>query len=655
MFAGCYAGPGASTLRNANNRRRRKLARLHAPTLKDRMARMIGLASMIIFTTFATAAAVAESADKAAALIDGAKQAMGGSAWDRAVTWHETGKIAAGGLSGAYESWEDLTSLHNIGSYVLGPDSGSDGWDGKQAWTTDSSKEVRVETSGETVAQAIQDAYRSGYGFFFPGRFAAMRDYVGTRKDNGKTYEAVKVTPAGAEPIEVWFDPATHLIDRVVQLTGGHPHSFLFSDFSRFNGLLVPKKTIDRVGGDPKYDTVGVVASIVLTGPEQPSLYAPPPPPPNTAQWPAGKDSVTVPFRLLNNHIYVEASINGTAPRAFVFDTGATDIIQANVAKSLGIKVEGALPGSGAGSKMEDFGFAKVKSVSLGGLTLPDQLFGTETSPAWVAVEGADSSGLLGYEFVKRAVLSIDYARHTMTFTKMEAFHPPANAAAIPFTFQSHIPMVTGTLDGSAGEFMIDTGARTALSIMQPFAAANGLIGKYHPTRSATIGYGVGGPVTALLARAGKLDLGPVTIAAPVTEFLTDKAGVAAFARTAGNIGGDILKRFTVTLDYAHHTLWLQPNQLAGEREVFDRSGLWIARAKDGGIDVVDVSSESAAAAAGLVAGDEILSVNGKNAHDVALPDLREEFKSAVGTAFKLRVKGKNGERTLTVALADQV
>jgi C-terminal processing protease CtpA/Prc len=47
--------------------------------------------------------------------------------------------------------------------------------------------------------------------------------------------------------------------------------------------------------------------------------------------------------------------------------------------------------------------------------------------------------------------------------------------------------------------------------------------------------------------------------------------------------------------------------------------------------------------------------VNGKNAHDVALPDLREEFKSAVGTAFKLRVKGKNGERTLTVALADQV
>jgi hypothetical protein len=39
----------------------------------------------------------------------------------------------------------------------------------------------------------------------------------------------------------------------------------------------------------------------------------------------------------------------------------------------------------------------------------------------------------------------------------------------------------------------------------------------------------------------------------------------------------------------------------------------------------------------------------------VALPDLREEFKSAVGTKFKLVVRGKKGERTLTLALADEI
>jgi hypothetical protein len=619
------------------------------------MNSIVRIVPIIIFAALTAQANAADTQAKADALIEAAKTATGGPAWDKAVTWHETGKVTAGGLSGNYEQWEDLTSLHNSGSYVLGPQTGGAGWDGKRAWTTDSSKEVRVESSGESVAQAVQDAFRGGYAFFFPSRFRGTHEYNGTRNADGKTYEAVKFTPAGAEPFEVWFDPATHLIVREIQLTGGQPHTFMYSDFSRFGGLLVPKKTIDRVGNDPKYDTVTEVAAIILAGPEAQSRYAPPPPPPNTAQWPAGKDSVTVPFRLLNNHIYVDASINGSAPLPFVFDTGATDIIQKSAAKTLGIAVEGALPGGGFGDKIEDFGFAKVKSVSLGGLTLPDLVFGTESSPGWVAIEGADSSGLLGYEFVKRAVLSIDYAKRTMTFTKQQAFHPPKDAAPIPFTFNAHVPMITATLDGFTGEFQLDTGSRGALTLMYPFATANGLIGKYHATRRATVGYGVGGPSKALLARASKLTIGTVSIDAPVAEIVTDKGGAAESARVAGNIGGDLLKRFTVTLDYAHLTMWLEPNQLASQREVFDRSGLWIARAKDGGIEVADVATESAAANVGIVAGDEIVSVNGKPAKDVALYELREEFKSATGTQFTLTVKSNKGERRTTLTLADQI
>jgi membrane-associated protease RseP (regulator of RpoE activity) len=614
----------------------------------DRPARIVPL---LVLAALAAPARAAEPDS----LIAAAKAAMGGPAWDKAVTWHEIGKVTAGGLNGTYETWADLPSLHNTGSFALGPATGSNGWDGKQAWTTDSSKEVRIETSGEAVAQAIQDAYRGGTAFFFPGRFPAAIEEAGTRHADGKNYDALKLTPKGAEPFEIWFDPATHLIEREVQLTGSQPHTFIFSDFARFGGLLVPKKTIDRVGDDPKFDTVIETTSIALDGPEPESRYAPPKPPANSAQWPAGKTSVTLPFRLLNNHIYVEASIDGKPQRPFVFDTGATDILEAGAAKALGIEIEGALPSGGFGDKIAEAGLAKVKSVSLGGLTLPDQVFTTETSPGWIAVEGADSSGLLGYEFAKRAVLSIDYAKRTMTFTKAEAFVPPKGAAPIPFTFAGHIPMLTATLDGFAGEFELDTGSRGALTVMHPFAEANGLVGKYHATRTATVGYGVGGPSKALLARAGKLAIGPITIDAPVTEIVTDKGGAAAAARTAGNIGGDLLKRFTVTLDYAHQTLWLQPNQLATQPEIFDRSGLWIARAEDGGIEVADVATESAAAGVGLVTGDEIVSVNGKPAKDVALYELREAFKGAAGTKFTFVVKAKTGKRTLALTLADQV
>jgi C-terminal processing protease CtpA/Prc len=136
---------------------------------------------------------------------------------------------------------------------------------------------------------------------------------------------------------------------------------------------------------------------------------------------------------------------------------------------------------------------------------------------------------------------------------------------------------------------------------------------------------------------------------------MTDKGGAAEAAHTAGNIGGDILKRFTVVLDYAHQKLWLEPNALNMQREVFDRSGLWVGRAADGGISVIDVVAGSAAATSGIRAGDEILSVNGKNAHDVALYELRDQFKGAVGTRFMLQIKSKQGERTAALALADQV
>jgi hypothetical protein len=338
-----------------------------------------------------------------------------------------------------------------------------------------------------------------------------------------------------------------------------------------------------------------------------------------------------------------------------MFDTGATDGIQVAVARTLGITVEGALPGGGFGDKLEDVGFAKVKSVSLGGLTLGDQVFATENWPAWTVGEGAPPSGLLGYEFAKSAVLTIDYQRRTLTFTRPQAFRPPRDAQLIAITFAGHVPMVAGSLDGVRGEFQIDTGSRGALTLMAPFAQANDLVARYGAKHLATIGFGVGGPTRALLARAGKLTLGGVTIEAPVAAISTDQGGAAQSLRTAGNIGGEILKRFTVTLDYAHQKAWLRPNALAQQREVFDRSGLWLARARDGAIGIADVTTLSAAAQAGLLAGEEIVSVDGKPARQVSLIDLGEAFKGPVGRAFTLAVRGRGGERTVTLVLADEV
>jgi hypothetical protein len=55
----------------------------------------------------------AESSTRADTLIAASKEASGDSVWNRAVLWHETGRVSAGGLSGQYEVWASLRSLHN--------------------------------------------------------------------------------------------------------------------------------------------------------------------------------------------------------------------------------------------------------------------------------------------------------------------------------------------------------------------------------------------------------------------------------------------------------------------------------------------------------------------------------------------------------------
>jgi hypothetical protein len=588
------------------------------------------------------------------ALIGAAKDAMGGGAWDKIVTWHEAGTIASGGLVGTYEGWQDLRTLHNSGAFALGPATGGSGWDGARAWTLDSSRDVRLETGGEAAAQAIQDAYRCAYGFFFPDRFPAPIEASGTRAADGKSYDSVQVTAPGAEPFEIWFDPDTHRIAREVQVTGGQRHSFIFSDFAPVDGALVPRRTIDRIGDDPKYDTTIAVETIEFRGPQPENLYAPPPPPSDSAEWPDGVDQVTVPFRLVNDHIYVDGVIDGMAPMPFLFDTGSVNILQTDAAKALGINVEGALPGGGFGDGLADFGLARIDRVSLGGLTLSDQVFGTETASGWTQLEGTESAGNLGYEFARRAVLTIDYAGQTLTFTKFQAFQPPEGAEAIPLRFNGHIPMLEGTLDGVAGEFELDTGSRGALTLMRPFATANGLIEKYHALPSAAMGYGAGGISKTLAGRAGQLVVGPITIEAPAVQILVDAAGAGAAARTAGNIGGALLKRFTVTLDYAHGRAWLEPNALASRTDVFDRSGLQLARAEDGCFTIAEVAAGSAAAAIGLEAGDEITSVNSQAAPSLDLDELREQLKGPAGMKFTLTVTGDVGDRSLILILADQ-
>ncbi|HDR06892.1 MAG TPA: PDZ domain-containing protein, partial [Candidatus Coatesbacteria bacterium] len=146
---------------------------------------------------------------------------------------------------------------------------------------------------------------------------------------------------------------------------------------------------------------------------------------------------------------------------------------------------------------------------------------------------------------------------------------------------------------------------------------------------------GFGGFGHHRLVEAGSLRLGAVVILGPLVVLAGEVEG--AFARTTetGNIGQDILGRFSrVTLDYPGGRLILElgPDGL-GEGSRPDRLGFTAA-----GRMVVLVWEGSPAQLAGLVEGDVILALDGAPAEGLSGVELAEWASAEPGTPRTLTV-----------------
>jgi len=162
----------------------------------------------------------------------------------------------------------------------------------------------------------------------------------------------------------------------------------------------------------------------------------------------------------------------------------------------------------------------------------------------------------------------------------------------VPFVFYDHLPNVRGFINDIPARFDIDSGSRSELDITSPTVAEHGLRAKFDKGVSAVTGWGVGGPSRSYVVRLPSITLGTVKVADLTAGLSEDKGGSISDPNYEGNIGSAFLKRFTVTFDYAHQTLYLKPVVPppvdAGR---FDRAGMWI-NAGDAGYAVTDCRSE---------------------------------------------------------------
>jgi predicted aspartyl protease len=366
---------------------------------------------------------------------------------------------------------------------------------------------------------------------------------------------------------------------------------------------------------------------------------------------------VTIPFDLVTRHIMLKVRINNSRPLAFVFDTGdKVCVVDTEVAKELGLKMEGQLRIGGAGADTLPASFIKDATWSiaeLDGFTQPVAL--TFPLGRMAARFGQDFDGIIGSDFIKQFVVEVDYQNRVLKLHDKDKFSyaGPGESIPIQLNSQGH-PILNGEvtpLNGDAikGKFVLDLGAGGSLVLMSPVVTEHHLLGNGLKTIKAIGVGGAGGQSNGQIGRVKSLQIGKFVIANPLALFSEDKAGAMAGHELVGNIGQMIASKFKVFLDYSHNRIILEPTSKFADAMDRATSGVvFTTEGKDHAtVRVTDVLENSPASEAGLQKDDIVLSVDGKAASDLKVTRIAEMFERPA--TYKLTIR--RGEQTLQVPL----
>jgi hypothetical protein len=340
-----------------------------------------------------------------------------------------------------------------------------------------------------------------------------------------------------------------------------------------------------------------------------------------------GADSNSVKFEMYGELIFVPVQVNGAGPFRCIFDTGcnATQINEQR-ARELNVKLRGGTKNS------IEIGGAKVENFHV------DE-YPFEELERHV---GCRIDGIVGSDFFGRFVVEIDYSEHRLNLYDPNTYHYTGTEQPIPMRISRGFVFVSCDLQAGSepaeGEFLLDSGGGGALDLNAPFCIANHLLEDVGKTISVRT-FGGDGTKEDAIGRLRSFRIGRFALANPVVFLPVKAKGESRRSDYAGAVGGRILRRFKLTIDYAHERIFLDPNANLQEPFETDMSGLGLqVRGPDLSIiRVAEVRENSPAAEAGLRKGDELISIDGDPAASLGKPEIYRRFEREADFSLDVR------------------
>ncbi|GAB3526985.1 hypothetical protein GCM10027443_02830 [Pontibacter brevis] len=363
------------------------------------------------------------------------------------------------------------------------------------------------------------------------------------------------------------------------------------------------------------------------------------------------RKKVSIPFKLVHNLIVIPVKINNSQPLNFILDSGVKNTLITHLYHDDALELKDVnkiiINGLGEGHTIEayeSFGnemfMQGIKGINHQVYVLLEDVFDLSS------YMGMPMHGIIGYDIFKNFIVKIDYSSKVLTLYKPDTkLKKKRKAEEHPLHIEGTKAYVYGKVRQHNGDtvdvkLVVDTGASHSLSLYLPSDERLALPPK---VMEAFLGRGLSGDLHGKIGRLnafalGKYELQDLPASYPNEESI--KMAINLGGRN-GNLGSDVLSRFTVIFDYPHSKLTLIPNRRFREPFNYNMAGFEVVTPLPGTNFYVisNVVEGSPAKQLGLKPGDQLVDINGRKCTELMLPELMEILKGKPGRKLRLRLR----------------
>ena len=317
---------------------------------------------------------------------------------------------------------------------------------------------------------------------------------------------------------------------------------------------------------------------------------------------------------LYGGVIVVRATLdNLTDSLQFVLDTGSGGIsLDSTTALKYGIptmKSDRTIRGI-AGVK--PVRFAYNHTLHLPGLSVDSLHFHINDYEMLSATYGVQIDGIIGYSFLKKFVVAVDFDKDSLMIYPPGKFAYPRGGQILRPAIAS-LPMQFGIVHETrdiVGRYFFDTGAGLCLLLNSQFVSDSSIFA-HKKKMVTTVAEGIGGKKEMRITVLNHFKLGKYKFKKMPTYIFDDEYNITSYPFLAGLIGNDLLRRFNMVINYSTSEIHLKPNN--SFREPFDYTytgfNMYLL---DGDVYITDVMENSSAYTVGLKEGDLIVNLGNR-------------------------------------------